>query len=102
MIASKVISGVTALIIPARIEVTSVSATANRIPGITLSNNETTQRCSHIIRLLGSEIPLKRAQNTNVRAPNETRPNATPIGVRNSRPNLMKIKEQPQTTPKAM
>jgi hypothetical protein len=30
MIASKVINGVTALIIPARIEVTSVSATANK------------------------------------------------------------------------
>jgi len=37
-----------------------------------------------------------------VRAPRETRPKATPIGVRNSKPILMKIKEQPQTTPKAM
>jgi hypothetical protein len=44
MIASKVISGVTALMFPAKIEVTSVWASANKIPGITFKSSETTQR----------------------------------------------------------
>jgi hypothetical protein len=43
-IAMIVISGVTALMIPANIDVTSVSASAKRIPGITLSKMATTQR----------------------------------------------------------
>lgn len=102
MIASNVINGVTALMIPARIEVTLVSANAKRNPGITLSKSETTQRWIQIVRPLGSPIPLKRAHNTNVSAPNETRPNATPTGVKNSSPSLININEQPHTTPKAM
>jgi hypothetical protein len=40
MIANKVISGVTALMIPARIEVTFVSAKAKRTPGTTFKASE--------------------------------------------------------------
>jgi hypothetical protein len=102
MIASKVISGVTALMIPAKIEVTSVSATANRIPGITFSKSETTHKWRHVDLSRGSRKPITLSAINNVIAPKAQRPNATPNGVRNSRPNLIKINEQPQTTPKAM
>jgi hypothetical protein len=36
------------------------------------------------------------------RAPRAQRPKATPNGVRNSRPNLIKINEHPHTQPRAM
>ena len=36
-----------------------------------------------------------------VAAPSAQRPKATPNGVKNSRPSLMKIKEQPHTKPRA-
>jgi hypothetical protein len=101
MIASSVISGVTALIIPAKIEVTSVSATANKIPGITLSKSETTHKWRQIDLSLGNRKPIIFSAINKVIAPNAQRPKATPNGVKNSRPNLIKMNEQPQTTPKA-
>jgi hypothetical protein len=48
-----------------------------------------------------NSIPLILAKMTRVKAPSAHRPKATPNGVKNSSPNLMKIKEQPHTTPKA-
>jgi hypothetical protein len=101
MIARRVMRGVTALMMPARIEVTSVSARANNTPGITFSKSETTQRCAHNFPDFGSEIRLYLAQANKVRAPSAQRPKATPNGVKKSRPSLMNINEQPQTTPSA-
>jgi hypothetical protein len=101
MIAISVISGVTALIIPAKIDVTSVSAKAKRTPGITFNRRDTTHRCVHNFPDFGSGIFLYLAQANNVAAPSAHLPKATPNGVRKSRPSLMKIKEHPQTTPRA-
>jgi hypothetical protein len=88
--------------IPARIEVTSVSATAKRIPGTTFSKRETTHKCHHVERPRGSFKPMTLSAINKVTAPNKQRPNATPNGVKNSRPNLMNMKEQPQTIPSAI
>jgi len=88
--------------IPARIEVTSVSATANRIPGITLSKSETTHKWRQVDLSRGKCKPITLSAINKVIAPKAQRPKATPNGVKNSRPNLIKMNEQPQTTPKAM
>ena len=53
-IASTVISGVTALIMPAKIEVTLVSAIANKIPGTTFNNMATTSKWPQIFGSFGS------------------------------------------------
>ena len=85
--------------IPASIEVTFTSANAKRNPGITFNRSDTTQRISQVLFPCGSEMPRSFAIISSDMAPKTTRPNATPAGVKNSRPNLMKIKEQPQTIP---
>jgi hypothetical protein len=54
------------------------------------------------MRSLGKEIPFILAYARSARAPSAQRKKATPKGVRNSRPNLIKMKEQPQTQPRAM
>ena len=102
MIAIRVISGVTALIIPANTEVTLVSANAKRTPGMTLSNSATTHKCIQILLSVGSETLRDLAMINSAIAPREVRPKATPTGVRNSRPNLMKMKEHPHTVPSAI
>ena len=102
MIARSVIRGVTALIIPARMEVTLVSARAKRKPGTTLRSIAMTQRWAHTFLSFGKAIFFDLAIVRSAIAPKDVRPKATPTGVRNSSPNLMKIKEQPHTTPKAM
>ena len=95
----KVANGVQALIIPANTEVTCTSASENKNPGITLSKSEMIHKYSQVFRSLGSAIFLCFAISNSVTAPSVTRPNTTPAGVRNSRPSLIKIKEQPQTIP---
>jgi hypothetical protein len=85
--------------IPAKIDVTFVSARAKRIPGIELSRSETTQIWKRVLGARGRWIPRIREIMKRVTAPSAHRPKATPKGVRNSRPSLMKIKEQPQMKP---
>lgn len=94
-------SGVVALSIPARIEVTSVSASAKSTPGMELSKSEIIHRCNQILISRGN---VKRRAITiiiNVIAPSAHRTKATPNGVKNSNPNLIKMNEHPQTTPSA-
>jgi hypothetical protein len=91
---------VTALIIPANIEVTLVSASANKIPGITLSKSETTKRCAQILLFLGSFTLVIFEIKTSVIAPRKQRPNATPIGVRNSKPFFINRNDIPQVIPR--
>jgi hypothetical protein len=67
MMASRVIKGVTALISPAKIEVTLVSASANKKPGTTFKRSATIQRWNQIIGDLGREIPFNRAQKNQER-----------------------------------
>ncbi|CAB5034036.1 unannotated protein [freshwater metagenome] len=88
--------------IPARIDVTDCSATGNKYPGITLSVIAGKVKCAHVLTSRGKAIFLIRAYVTSVKAPSATPPNATPTGVKNSRPSLMKINEQPQVMPSAM
>ena len=58
-------------------------------------------KCAHVFNSRGSAIFLIRANVTRVSAPSATPPKATPTGVKNSRPNLMKINEHPQVIPSA-
>ena len=98
-IANTVIKGVTALIIPAKIEVTLVSARANKIPGNTFKSNATTNKCPQIFGSFGNSTPFNLAIMIKVSAPNEQRPKATPSGVRNSNPCLIKRNDIPQVIP---
>jgi len=96
-----VASGVQALMMPAKIDVTRCSAYANKIPGITFNNKETIQRISQVFRPFGSENPRAFKIIKSVNEPRAHRPKATPCGVRNSNPNFMNMKEQPHTKPRA-
>jgi hypothetical protein len=60
-----------------------------------------TQRWAHNFPDFGSDIFLYFAQANSVAAPRAQRPKATPNGVKKSRPSLIKIKEHPQTKPRA-
>ena len=94
-------SGVPALIIPARTVVTRCCAKANRIPGNTFSSSETIQRTSQVLRSDGSLTPRIYTIKSRAMAPRAHLPNATPTGVKNSSPSFMNTNEQPQTNPSA-
>jgi len=96
-----VVNGVHALMIPASTDVTLTSANANKKPGITFKRSETTQSASQVLFSVGNLRPRRRTISKSVTAPSEQRPNATPAGVRNSSPSLIKMNEQPQTSPSA-
>ena len=100
-ITESVISGVVALRIPAKIEVTCVSASAKSTPGTELSKSEITQRCNHTFTSFGKVKRWPITRTIKVMAPSAHLIKATPNGVKNSNPNLMKMNEHPQTTPSA-
>ncbi|CAB4755878.1 unannotated protein [freshwater metagenome] len=97
----KVVSGVPALIIPARTDVTRCSAYAKRIPGKTFSRSDTNQSAAQVERSVGSLIPRTLTIKRRAIAPSAHLPKATPTGVRNSRPSFMNINEHPHTKPRA-
>jgi hypothetical protein len=87
--------------IPAKIEVTLVSASAKRIPGITFRRSAITSKCPQILGSLGSSTLFDLAMIIKVSAPNEQRPKATPRGVRNSKPCLINRNDIPHVMPKS-
>ena len=96
-----VANGVKALMIPARTVVTSCWAYANKNPGKTFSKSETIQRINQVLGSVGSLIPRTFTISSKIIAPRAHLPKATPTGVKNSRPNLIKTKEDPQTKPRS-
>ena len=95
----RVDNGVQALIIPARTVVTSCWAYANKNPGKTFRSSETTQRINQVLESVGSLMPRIFTISNRIIAPRAHLPKATPTGFRNSSPNLIKTKEDPQTKP---
>ena len=96
----RAISGVHALMIPARIEEIWVSPYANSVNGMLQNRSPTTARCRQTRRSRGSRVPVARATASSTSAPIAARPNATPIGESDWRPSLMNRNEQPQMPPR--
>ena len=94
--------GVSAFIIPARIEETRSCANANNTPGITLSKIPINHRCNSTTGSRGIRIPLNIATHQSARAPSRQRRKAIPTGVRKVSVFSMKRKEEPHTIPRAI
>ena len=95
-ITASVVSGVAALMMPARTDETCVSPMAKSVNGTLFISIATTNRWRHVERLRGSRAPAMADTTTSALAPMASRTNATCTGASICSPSLIHQKEQPQ------